>query len=743
MANTLTFTPKYKLALQKNYDAFISFARNKLTLFDDMEVNGNKGWDCDKWTWHTKGGKKLTIVFGESLNTRNFIPFKQPFRDFAKAYVRYHQSLNHRDSKGWVGFLVFLHKALEEHSKLNNKASVDVMDINNSVINRTESLIKQSGISMSTKRGVAISFEAALKFLKEKRFKLDIQEWSNPFPRQADSAIKLDDDSREKEVDKCPSDFQMMQVADAFRRAKTPRQKFYSSLCVMLMCQPSRNTELGGLTVNSLQLGDKGRWYLMWYPAKGGEPVKKWIPKLIENVVKQAFNRLIEISAPARVAVKFAYENPSVFMIHDDCITPDDYPQDNQLTYDQFAHAVGFKTGLISKKARLGWANIGKTQWLNNLISKINGVSDWKKELLKSQTISSENQVVARYSGDPLEITIKTPSYRDLRQVVDQLYQTVNFPSHGDAKLWDCITLIRDNEFHKEFSVRPFSWKIVTHSQFSSATGSKNNEDDEIGESIFEELGIYDEGGENLYLRSNQYRHWINTKLKLAGEEDWLIAKFSGRADEKQNKAYDGRTKEQKARLTKRIGHVGKSADGITVAQVNQLLDSHTSELPPPPLLLHDLGLPVSLKSLGVQRDGVAQFSGIGFCEHNYAESPCLKGGDCSVCSEHVCIKGLPNTLEELKNLKKLLDEQLERSLLKAEERVFGADRWVTAIGFRLSKINTIISILENPEVPDGTLIRVPNELDPSPVKRSLNVDEQQIIPTLDLTALALSDMKE
>jgi len=743
MANTLTFTPKYKLALQKNYDAFISFARNKLTLFDDMEASGNKGWDCDKWTWHTKRGRKLTIVFGESLNTHNFIPFKQPFRDFAKAYVRYHQSLNHKDSKGWVGFLVFLYKALEEHSKLNNKTSVDLMDINNSIINRTESLIRQADISTSTKRGVAISFETALKFLKEKRIKLDIQEWSNPFPRQSDSAIKLDEDSRDKEEDKCPSDFQMMQVADAFRRAETPRQKYYTSLCVLLMCQPSRIIELGGLTVNSLQPGDKGRWYLMWYPAKGGDPVKKWIPKLIEDVVKQAFSRLVEISAPARAAVKFAYENPDVFMIHDQCITTYDAPQDKPLTYDQFAHAMGFKTGFISKKARVGWSNIGETKWLNNLISNINGVSDWKKELLKSQTISSDNQVVARYSGDPLEIVIKTPSYRDLRQVVDESYKKVGFPSYGDAKIWDCITLIRENEFHKEFAVRQFSWQFVTHSQFRNAMGCKTSEKDSAAGSIFEELDIYDEDGSALYLMSHQFRHWLNTKMKLAGVADWLIAKFSGRADENQNKVYDGRTKEQKARLTKRIGHVGKSADGITVAQVNQLLDRHTSELPPPPLLLHDLGLPVSLKSLGVHRDGVAQFSGIGFCEHNYAESPCLKGGDCSVCSEHVCIKGLPNTLEELKNLKKLLDEQLERSLIKAEERVFGADRWVTATGFRLSKINTIISILEDPEVPDGTLIRVPNELDPSPVKRSLNVDEQQIIPTLDLTALALSDMKE
>ena len=155
------------------------------------------------------------------------------------------------------------------------------------------------------------------------------------------------------------------------------------------------------------------------------------------------------------------------------------------------------------------------------------------------------------------------------------------------------------------------------------------------------------------------------------------------------------------------------------------------------------MGLPVSLKSLGVSKEGVAQFTGLGFCVHNYAESPCVKNGDCAVCSEHVCLKGVPHTLDELKNLEKLYQEQLEHAKLSADDDVFGADRWVTSLGFRLSKIKTIIRVLEDPKNPDGTPVRIPDELDPSPVKRSLNIDELDVIPTLDLTTLALTDMKE
>jgi hypothetical protein len=262
-------------------------------------------------------------------------------------------------------------------------------------------------------------------------------------------------------------------------------------------------------------------------------------------------------------------------------------------------------------------------------------------------------------------------------------------------------------------------------------------------QSIFDELGIADEDGTPLRLNSHQFRHWLNTKLKLAGEEDWLIARWSGRADIEQNKAYDGRTQEQKSRLTKRIGHVTLGNEVMTVSQANKLLSPYTAKSPPPPMVLYDLGLPISLKALGVDKEGVAQFTGLGFCVHSYAESPCVKNGDCAVCSEHVCLKGMPHSIEELKNLEKLYGEQFEHAKISATDNVFGADRWVTSLAFRLSKIKTIIAMLEDPKSPDGAQVRIPDELDPSPVKRSLNIDVQSVIPTFDLTALALSDMEE
>ncbi|MDP5130100.1 MAG: hypothetical protein NWQ54_04415 [Paraglaciecola sp.] len=743
MFNVHIFIPKYKLELKKNYNDFIEFSKNRLTLFSECEYQGQIGWDSNKWSFLTANGQKLSFVFGVSDNPYHFVPYQNPFSDFAKAYVRYNQSLKFHNSCHILSIFPFLYKALSEQANRKKCSIIDIIDINNNVIIRTEELIRVSGFEEQTKHTIGQNLIKIIAFLKRMHFKLDLYNWQNPFTSRDKTSVKLDTKSRKTELDKCPSDFQMLQVAEAFRLAKTPRQRYFTSLFVMLMCQPSRNIELNGLTIHSLQKSEKGRWFLMWYPAKGGDPVRKWIPKLLEEVVQQAFKSMVEISSPARLAAKFAHENPNKFLIHDSCITDPDFPQTIPLTYDQFASALNLKTG-IRNGGRLNWKSMNSTEWLNDLVSKLNRVPDWRKLLTREHIISENNDVLRLLKpgqyilSAPTNISIIFPSYKDLANQVYKQYKTAKFPYLGDNKIWDCISLAREHEFHKTFKVKPFSWLKVTQGMLSDALGANR---ESYCSSIFDELGITDEDGSPLKITTHQPRHWLNTKLMLSGEEDWLIAKWSGRADIKQNKAYDGRTPAQKSRLTKRIGHVGNSQDVMTLEKASDMLAPYTVESPPPPLVLHDLNLPVSLTSLGVEREGVAQFTGLGYCVHNYAENPCIKNGDCVTCSDHVCLKGLPHTLEALKNLERLHEEQLAQAKASVDEQVFGADRWVTSLGFKLSKLKTIIAMLEDPDMQEGTQIRVPNEFDVSPVKRSLNIDETNIIPTLDLIGLALKNL--
>jgi hypothetical protein len=736
MSDLVVFIPQHKLDCQKNYDEFVSLAKNKLTLFNDFEDDNKKGWDCEKWSWHAENGRKLTIVFGNSSSAYQHEPFKAPFADFAKAYVRYELSINAKLSTVFFSSLVWVYRALEEKALENSL--VDIMNINNDVINTIAKQIEDSELEDSTKRNLNISLQHILAFIRESKFKFDLQGWTNPSKRSTDTSIQLDKESQSEEKDKCPSDYQMLQVADAYHKAKTLKQKFVTSLCVIMMCQPSRVVELKGLTVNSLQRSDKGRLFLMWNPAKGGDPVKKWVPVLLESVVEAAFKRLVEISSPARKAAKYAYENSDAFMIHEECITSENHNQDTPLRYNQFAKAMGLVTGEDSKGGVIVWSHM-TTKWVNSIINDLNNVTDWKKDILRGESVLEDNRIVTKspiINGkvELLDRTIIFPSYKNARTYVDKTYKKTHFPNYGAVKIWDCITLVRENEFHADFAVKPFSWTFYGQGSLSDAIGSNRIKN---AKSIFDEHKITDEDGSPISLTTHQFRHWLNTKLMLGGVEDWLIAKWSGRANINQNKDYDGRTTAQKSRLIKLIGRT-KSSKSLTVGDVNTALSKHSAHNPPSAFVLHELSLPISLKALGVPRTGVAQFTGLGYCVHNYAESPCGRNGDCATCTDHVCIKGIANTLDELKRLEALHSEQLEHAEASSLDDIYGADQWVIFTSIRLAKVKTIISILEDERNPNGIVVRIPNELNDSPVKRSLmnNAETKDMVQPIDLMAL-------
>ena len=132
------------------------------------------------------------------------------------------------------------------------------------------------------------------------------------------------------------------------------------------------------------------------------------------------------------------------------------------------------------------------------------------------------------------------------------------------------------------------------------------------------------------------------------------------------------------------------------------------------------MNLPVTYESLGVDRTGIAVPTLWGMCVHDFADSPCQKAGDCSICKDHVCIKGLPGTLERLKKLEGQVAISLERAKIASGSDVFGSDRWVTYLGWKLAHISTQIKRIEDPNTHDGAVLWIPPEHDPSPVKRAL-----------------------
>ena len=153
----------------------------------------------------------------------------------------------------------------------------------------------------------------------------------------------------------------MLALAECFQKADTVKDRYWSSVIALLMFAPGRGGELRDLTVDSLHEED-GRLAVKWFGEKGFGETLKWVPREMEAVVREAFQRLIEIGRPARQAAKFAYDNPGVFPRHDGCITPESFPEDKPLNALQFAHAMNFPSAK-DKLIKRGGDYTDKTSW--------------------------------------------------------------------------------------------------------------------------------------------------------------------------------------------------------------------------------------------------------------------------------------------------------------------------------------------------------------------------------------------
>jgi hypothetical protein len=181
--------------------------------------------------------------------------------------------------------------------------------------------------------------------------------------------------------------------------------------------------------------------------------------------------------------------------------------------------------------------------------------------------------------------------------------------------------------------------------------------------------------------------------------DSWQLAKWAGRARIEDNRHYDLRTPEERDDQVRAVVLLTERPTALEARKLN---------------------LPVSYQDLGLNRIGIADVTEFGMCTHDYAMSPCIKAGECMTCKEHVCIKGMPKTLKRILRLEKLVASQFEKAKFDAESGVFGADRWETHLGWKLAHIRTQRTRLESNETPEGAVLWIPPEHDPSPIRRAL-----------------------
>lgn len=666
--NIFLFKPQSLITAEENLSNFIIKCK-KLTVFDIDK------WDENLWVTY-KGIRKVTSRFATNTqpsNSYSFIPLETPYLDFAKAYIKYVYS--HKPVTNLQRHLEAI-RILEE-ALLEVNGTANILDLNCVVLEWLDSIFKKRINNAAGLNKAGYQMELLLAFCRENLITPNLPEWINPYKKVKDVSIAVSDKGKEYREEKLPSDEKMMLVAKLFHDAPKLglEVEYYTAIMALLMVAPSRCSEVLALPVNCLvweenRAGDM-KLGIRWVPAKKGKEGIKWVPTVMMDVVVQAVDRLVRIGESARRAARFAEDNPNKFMIHDYCITPKNFSSTAQLTVAQFNSAMGVKFTDLSTGSR-------NPEWFIKLFEESNGLICYD---------SIGKQEYEKY-----------------------IKKFKNFPFIDNAKhikVSEALLLHRENEYHKNFIPRNFSFILPTVNQVNDRFIQK--ESNSRGDvSLWNKCKIHSVDGSQIKIPSHDARRWLSTKAERGGMDELTLANWAGRAKVSDNAKYDYRTEKEKA---------NESAVILFGRDIN-VLDKI------------NMNLPVSFEDIGKDLVGSAIVTELGICEHDFAMMPCQRNGDCETCKELVCIKGMNNSLVQLRKREQEVASQLKKSQQSHEMGVFGADRWVSSHGWRLAHLRTKIKILEDENILDGTPVRIPDEYDPSPVKevllnKGLNVDIQ------------------
>lgn len=573
-SDIVNFSSKTEILAEKNLKEFILNCKDQLS-----ENLLDNDWDSNHWRKIFKFSKfKIKNVKLESFSKAEDLD--PGYLEFCKSYVAYVFCSN---LKGFDKLTFPIVLRVIEKNLLVDTGSGDIKLLNSVILDEC-----LSDINDNYTKGVAYKcgkfMEKLITFLNEKELlNCGLIKWSS-YIRPPESRLSISDNADKARLAKLPNEKALQAIGEIFSMQDHDlhdRDLFVTSVFALLMCAPSRITEILSLRADCevIEKNREGKecYGLRFYSLKGFGANIKWIPKIMVPTAKLAIKRLLKLSEKPRERSKV-------------------------------------------------------------LEHKMKDKSERKIWFDKEKDVRFSNALCALFVN---QLSMK-------RQTGSELFKISNV------------------FFSKELG----SSKISKH---------KN---------IFERHGYYDEHNKALFLRTHQARHLLNTIAQRGGLGELDIAKWSGRVSVTQNRVYNHITE---AEMIEKVKVLGINQNNIIPcdSDVNENFEIST---------LHDLKNKIE--------HGAVHITEYGYCVHDYILAPCSKYFDCINCSEQVCIKGEKQKLDRLKSL---LDTT-EGLVIKAKEAIsedeLGADKWYQHQTKTLERVKGIIALMENPELPDGSLIR-------------------------------------
>jgi hypothetical protein len=513
------------------------------------------------------------------------------------------------------------------------------------VLDTAVALAKQQ-VSPSVAYRIAGQLEYISEFMATKQFISMRQRWKHGMKKPQEVGSRISKEALEARKEKLPSAATLRALAGIFHQAVEPPDIMTSSMAAVMLCAPERINEVLRLRRNCLVKGDgefRGKLGLRWAGSKGFENTTKWLPSDMAGVAREAIDNLTRVSAPAHELATWYTANPTTLFLHEGA-----------------AHLRGQRVLSLNDVALVLW---GDESAKNQANTWANG-HELEKQSLEGRRIG--------YRFEDVE-----------RAILSMLPVTFPFmPGAPDLRCMDAIAVMRTNEMHANRANYLCMFSCVDNKAITSRFGTREGRD-----SIFEAFSYTEDDGSPIELNSHSLRHYLNTLAQMGGLSSAEIAIFSGRKDVKQNRHYDHMSSEE------------------VQAPISQALKAgFTSEMEPVDASGRNLMMRSEFKGLGLTAAHTTEY---GWCRHNFASEPCQMYRDCINCEEQECVKGESHKEANLRQLKSETEYLLKQAKAALSDEEYGADAWVKHQATTLERVSLMLSILENPEVPTGSLIRL------------------------------------
>lgn len=523
-----------------------------------------------------------------------------------------------------------------------------------------------------------ISLVKLVEFLNESRIIPAPIAWKNPIKKPKE-IHRTDDVAKLRREEKMPHDYMLEAMAEMFNNdLQGARDRFTTSIFALCMCAPSRITEVQDLPVNCLYRE---------IDAKGIERtgLRFYAGKGYESDIKWIPTPMVQIAEEA-VRRLTEMSEPGRKLAKWLESHPDKFyrhencpnvGENQQLTNEQACQALGVSASGNARDA---------------LKTAFRGYEPY-------------GEIYARKG-------FVTLSFLNgfMHSKLPKGWPWLNKERH--IKYSEALCCFRQNELRLDMPPRP----IIVWAPGKSTFTSDINYIDGQERSIWERNGYKNPDGTPISMTSHQVRHYLNTLAQRGSLGQLDIAKWSGRANIHQNATYNHMTADEHVEMAREAGI------GVALTKIRE-------------------NTPVTLADLDAVGEGIAHITIFGFCVHDYSMVPCQKHRDCLNCTEQVCVKGDAGKLERLKSHRESIRIQLIKAQAANEDGIYGADRWSQHQIKTLERVDQLIVILESKDTPDGTIIRLSNDQEFSPLKRAIAA--RSTAPSLPAPKVQEPDMDE